>query len=142
VQIKVGIVDPANPNASREELQAVWDRFIYALEQERSAGTQPVFDQTSTQSVGAGMLPSHSDDSDAVAPPTEDVDEEFTASENEETGEKKSTRRQLRALRKKLKKSFEFVQGPQDVVGVVFMEVQCARDLPPERNGICLGEYP
>lgn len=121
----MGVVDPANPGASREELQAAWDRFVYAFEQERSAGPQPP----------------HSDDSDAVALPTEDVDEEYTASENEEAGEKKSARRQLRALRKKLKKSYEFVQGPQDVVGVVFMEVQCARDLPPERNGIYIGEY-
>ena len=110
------------------------------MEREPSAGKEAIIDHPASQSAGVGMLPAASDGSDALGLSTEEVEEDLTSSETEEIGEKKVTRRRFRALRKKLKQPYSFVQGPRDVVGVVFMEVQGARDLPPERNGTCVVE--
>lgn len=81
------------------------------------------------------MIPADADDSE-IAQSAEDLDDEMSSSEIDETPEKKEKRSRLRAIRRKMKQPFEFTQGQNDVLGVVFMEVQAARDLPPERNGI------
>jgi phosphatidylserine decarboxylase len=81
------------------------------------------------------MIRAETDDSE-VMQSAEDLDDELSSSEIDETPEKKEKRSRLRAIRRKMKRPFEFTQGQNDVLGVVFMEVQAARDLPPERNGI------
>jgi UDP:flavonoid glycosyltransferase YjiC (YdhE family) len=80
--------------------------------------------QSATEAAGVG-----------IAQPTDEFEEEITSSETEEIIDKKKSRAKVGELRRKIKKSFAFNQGANDVLGVVFMEVQAARDLPPERNG-------
>jgi hypothetical protein len=137
VQIKFGLADPAKPSASKEELKEAWETLTGSSERPSSSGLQALIDAPATESVGMGMIRANTDDSDIAAQSTEDLDDELSSSELEEAGpEKKTKRKRLAALRRKMKQPFEFVaQGPQDVLGVVFMEVQAARDLPPERNG-------
>ena len=76
---------------------------------------------------------------DSVAQSAEELDEEMSTSELSDiegaSAEKKTRRARLTAIKRKVKKPFEFAQNNQDVLGVVFMEVQAAKDLPPERNG-------
>lgn len=64
------------------------------------------------------------------------VDEEMSSSETEDFSGKKKKSRRIGVVRRKDKEPFKFVQGVHDVCGVVFMEVQAAKDLPPERNRI------
>ena len=137
VQIKFGLADPSQPNASKEELKEAWDTLIGSSEQPSSSGIQSLIDAPGIELVGIGITRANTDDSDTAAQSTEELDEEISSSELEEAEpEKKTKRKRLGALRRKIKQPFEFVaQGPQDVLGVVFMEVQAARDLPPERNG-------
>jgi phosphatidylserine decarboxylase len=135
VQVKCGLADPAQPNASKEELQAAWDKFVQSTDRGSGGGLQALIDAPATESVGVGMIRADTDDSE-VAQSAEDLDDEMSSSEVDETPEKKEKRSRLRALRRKMKQPFEFTQGQKDVLGVVFMEVQAARDLPPERNGI------
>jgi hypothetical protein len=79
------------------------------------------------------------DESDMVAQSADDFDEEMSeVSDLESTSpEKRAARRsRLAAMRKKVRKPFEFAQNKEDVLGIVFMEVVAAKDLPPERNGL------
>jgi hypothetical protein len=92
-------------------------------------------DHPATESVGVGMMRANTDFSEAIVPSPDDLDEEIGTSDADEAPATKVKRAHLRALRRKIKQPFEFVQGPKDVMGVVFMEVQCAKDLPRERNG-------
>lgn len=95
-----------------------------------------MIDAPATESVGIGMVGANSFDTEAVGQPSaDDLDEEMSSSETEGVAEKKRTRRRIRGLRRKVTQPFEFVQGVHDVMGVVFMEVRAAKDLPPERNG-------
>lgn len=138
MQVKAGLIDPAHPNASREELQAAWDKFVGSLEREASGGIQAVIDFPATESVGIGMHRADTfDDIHGHSDPEEDV----SSSETEDVAGKRRARRRIGALRRKIKQPFEFVQGVHDVCGVVFMEVQAAKDLPPERNGTITLEY-
>jgi phosphatidylserine decarboxylase len=132
VQVKFGL-SLLTPNAPKEELQKLWDNFISSLERD-NRGVRAVIDVPATESVGDGMFRVDTDDSDIVGLSGEELDEHLSASDTEEVVEKKTKRNRMRALRRKMKKPFEFVQGPRDVSGVVFMEVHGARDLPPERN--------
>lgn len=101
-------------------------------------------DAPSTESVAIGMT--RADTSDSLGVPRSDTlesdtgyssaDEDVSSSENDDGTGKKRARRRAAELRRKLAKSYAFKQGETSVVGVVFMEVQSARDLPPERNGI------
>lgn len=137
IQIKAGLADPAQPNATKEELQAAWDKLIGTLEREASGGIQAIIDAPATESVGIGMMSADTFDNEALGHPSvDDLDEEMNSSETEVIAGKKRTRRRIGGLRRKVKQPFEFVQGVHDIMGVVFMEVQAARDLPPERNGI------
>ena len=132
----MGLADPAHPSATTEELQAAWDKLIGTRAQENSDGIQAIIDAPATESVGIGMVAADTFDTEAVGQQSaDDLDEEMSSAETEDVAEKKRTRRRLRGLRRKIKQPFEFVQGVHDVMGVVFMEVQAARDLPPERNG-------
>jgi phosphatidylserine decarboxylase len=133
IQVKAGLADPASPNATKEELQATWEKFIGTLERETSGGIQAIIDVPATESVGVGMI--LADTFTIGQHSADDFDEEMSCSETEDAAEKKKRRRRIRGLRRKAKQPFEFVQGVHDVMGVVFMEVQGARDLPPERNG-------
>lgn len=137
MQIKFGLANPAQPSASKEELKEAWETLIGSSERPSSSGIQVLLDVPATESIGLGMIRANTDESDMATQSTEDLDDEMSSSELEEAGpEKKTRRKRLGALRRKIKQPFEFVaQGPQDVLGVVFMEVQAARDLPPERNG-------
>jgi phosphatidylserine decarboxylase len=137
VQVKAGLVDPANPSVTKEELQAEWDRFIGSLERDTVEEVQAIIDHPATESIGIGIFRVDSDDSYITRYSADDFDDERHTSEAEEvTGKKKSCSR-MRALRRKIRQSFEFHEDPHDVMGVVFMEVKGARDLPPERNGMC-----
>jgi hypothetical protein len=130
------LADPAQPNASKEELKQAWEALIGSPDRPSSSSLQALMDAPATESIGMGMMRANTDDSDLAGPSTEDLDDEMSSSELEEgESEKKTKKKRLRALRRKIKQPFEFAQGPQDVIGVVFMEVQAARDLPPERNG-------
>lgn len=135
VQVKAGLVDPANPNATKEELQAAWDRFIGSLEQETTEGIQAVIDHPATESVGIGMFRANTDDSYIAEFSAEDLDDEMHPGEAEEATGKKKLHGRIRALRRRIREPFEFHQGSHDVMGVVFMDLQSARDLPPEKNG-------
>jgi hypothetical protein len=115
-------------------LQAAWDKFVASNDYGSSGGLQALIDAPATESVGVGMIRAETDDSE-VAQSAEDLDDEMSSSEVDETPEKKEKRSRLRAIRRKIKQPFEFTQGQNDVLGVCFMEVQAARDLPPERNG-------
>lgn len=128
----MGLVDPAHPNASKEELQAAWDKFVGSLEREASGSIQDVIDFPSTESAGIGMHHTGSFDSEAAG--QSDLDEDMSSSETEDVvaGKKRRTPR-IGALRRKIRQPFEFNHGVHDVCGVVFMEVQAARDLP--QNG-------
>jgi hypothetical protein len=85
---------------------------------------QAVMNRPATESVGIGMA--HSAD---------EIEDEVTSSEAEEAIDKKKPRAKAGELRRKIKKSFTFNQEANDVLGVVFMEVQAVTDLPPEKNG-------
>jgi phosphatidylserine decarboxylase len=135
MQVKAGLIDPSNPNCTKEELQAAWDKFVGAVEKEPVAELQAMMDYPATESVGFGMIRANTEDSDVCEPSGDELDDELTSSEPEEVAEKKGKRPKMREIRRKMKRSFKFVQSDNDVVGVVFMEVQAARDLPPERNG-------
>ena len=136
IEVKAGLADPANPNATKEELQAAWDKFIGTLEREASGGIQAVFDAPATESVGIGMMSANTFDNETIGQQSaDDLDEEMSSTETDVGAEKKKTRRRIGGFRRKVKQPFELVQGANDVMGVVFMEVQAARDLPPERNG-------
>ena len=142
IQVKAGLVDPAHPNATKEELQAAWDNFIGTLERDASGGIQAIIDAPATESVGIGMIHADTFDTEAVRNHSaDDLDEEISARDTEDVAEKKRTRRRIRGLSRKVKQPFELVQGAHDVMGVVFMEVQAARDLPPERNGRLFCRY-
>ena len=132
IQVKAGLLDPADPNCSKEELQARWDGFGGALEKDP---VEQLLDHSGTESVGIGMLRTNTEDSDIYEPSGDELEDEMSSSEPEEVAEKKSKRTKVRRVRRKMKRPFEFVQSANDVVGVVFMEVQAAHDLPPERNG-------
>ena len=133
--MKVGLIDPSNPNCTKEELQVAWDKFVGALEKEPVGELQAMMDYPATESVGFGMIHANTEDSDVYEASGDELEDELTSSEPEEVAEKKTKRARMRELRRKMKRSFQFVQSDNDVVGVVFMEVQAARDLPPERNG-------
>jgi len=135
MQVKAGLIDPSNPNCTKEELQAAWDKFVGAVEKEPVGELQAMMDYPATESVGFGMLRANTEDSDVYEPSGDELEDELTSSEPEEVAEKKSKRARMRGIRRKMKRPFEFIQSANDVVGVVFMEVQAARDLPPERNG-------
>jgi hypothetical protein len=135
MEVKAGLIDPSNPNCTKEELQAAWDKFVGAVEKEPVGELQAMLDYPSTESVGFGMLRANTEDSEFYEPSGDELEDELTSSEPEEVAEKKSKRARMRGIRRKMKRPFEFVQSINDVVGVVFMEVQAARDLPPERNG-------
>jgi len=64
------------------------------------------------------------------------TDEDLSPSAPDEPSGKRRSQRRATELRRKLAKAYSFNQGASDVVGVVFTEVQGARDLPPERNGM------
>lgn len=130
MQVKAGLVDPAHPNAPKEELQAAWDNFIGSLEREASGGDQAVNDFPSTESMG---IDTHAFSKEAAG--QSDLDEGMSSSETEDVAGKKRRTPRIAAFRRKIRQPFEFNQGVHDVCGVVFMEVQAARDLPPERNG-------
>lgn len=70
-----------------------------------------------------------------MAQSVDEFEEEVTSSEAEEAVDKKKPRAKAGELRRKIKKSFAFNQVANDVLGVVFMEVQAVKDLPPEKNG-------
>ena len=133
--MKAGLIDPSNPNCTKEELQAAWDKFVGALEREPVGELQAMMDYPATESVGFGMIRANTEDSDVYEASGDELEDELTSSEPEEVAEKKTKRAKMRDIRRKMKRSFQFVQSDNDVVGVVFMEVQAARDLPPERNG-------
>jgi len=134
VEIKAGLIDPAHPDASKEELQSAWEKFLANLGKERHP-LQAVIDQPATESVATGgMVRAETFDSETLGASADELDEGDTTSETEEVvaGKKVKKSRKPRVRRKM--KPFEFVQGPQEVLGVVFMEVNSAKDLPPERN--------
>ena len=124
VQIKVGLLDPSQPDASKEELQEKWEKFSRIIRREGSDVVQSPMNTSGTDSPGIGMV--HS---------TDEFEEEVTSSEAEEGIDRKKHRAKPEELRRKIKKSFAFNQAANDVLGVVFMEVQAVKDLPPERNG-------
>ena len=139
IQVKTGLVDPASPNSTKEELQIIWDKFIGSLGTEDS-GLQAVINAPPTESVGIGMI--RADSFGPEAQSADDLDEEMSPSDTEDLAGKKKRRGRIRGLPRKNTQPFEFVQGVHDVMGVIFMEVQGAKDLPPERNGsILIGEY-
>lgn len=120
-------------------MKEAWEALIGSPDRPTSSGLQALMDAPATESIGMGMMRANTDDSDIATPSAEELEDEMSSSELEEAGpEKKTKRKRLGALRRKIKQPFEFAQGPQDVLGVVFMEVQAARDLPPERNGNCI----
>jgi hypothetical protein len=135
MEVKAGLIDPSNPNCTKEELQAVWDKFIGAVAKEPVGELQAMLDFPATESVGFGMLGANAEDLEMYEPSGDELEDELTSSEPEEVAEKKSKRARMRGIRRKMKRPFQFVQSVNDVVGVVFMEVQSARDLPKERNG-------
>jgi len=64
----------------------------------------------------------------------EDSSDETADSTKPEAAEKKRRRNRLKGLRKKkIANAYEF-SGGSDVVGIVFLEINKIRDLPPERN--------
>jgi hypothetical protein len=138
VLVKFGLVLLGAPRATKVELQTAWESFISSLERDNNRGIRAVIDAPATESVADGMIRVDTDDTDVLGLSGEEYDEQLSANDTEEVAEKKTKRNRMRALRRKMKKPFEFVQGPQEVSGVVFMEVQSAKDLPPERNGIPL----
>ena len=114
------------------------------LEKESVSGIQIVRDPPSTETVAIGMAQSESIDQAGVARINSiesdagysSTEEDLGPSEADETSGKRRSRRRATELRRKLAKSYSFNQGASDVVGLVFTEVQSARDLPPERNGM------
>jgi hypothetical protein len=62
-------------------------------------------------------------------------EEESSSLETDDSNGKRQARRRAAERRRKLAKAYTFKREASDIVGVVFMEVQAARDLPPERNG-------
>jgi len=141
VHLRFGLADPSSPSASREELEATWHKFLSASGHDKG-DLQRLMDAPATESAAMGMMRANSDltdESDLAVHSAEDLDEEVSEVSDLEgaTPEKRAVRRgRLVAIRKKVKKPFEF--NNQDVLGIVFMEVVSARDLPPERNSTSL----
>jgi phosphatidylserine decarboxylase len=140
VLVKFGLADPASPSATGEELQSAWDKLLCSFGER--TGLQQMLDAPATESVGVGIIHAELDDSDTLAHLIASPDEEGSDSSDletttvEATTEKKTKRKRLVPLRPKVRKPFQFTQDPHDVLGMVFMEIESVKDLPPERNSI------
>lgn len=112
----------------------MWERFLG-----QKAAIRAVINPSESESPAVGIIRSNTESSEAGPSSVDDndLDEDIGTGDDLEglPTESKAQRQRLKAARKKAKKAYEFVQGPQDVCGVVFMEVQCAKDLPKEKNG-------
>jgi phosphatidylserine decarboxylase len=135
VQMQFSLVDGANPAASPEDIYLKFKSTILAAETD-------VEDSMS-------RLPSHDtnadEDTDAEAEDEEAVDEtgkdEETSDETEDQtkpglSEKKKKKRKLKMLRRKSRaiRAYEFTGKDSDVSGIIFLEIQKIKDLPPEKN--------
>lgn len=129
IQLQFALVDSINASAAPRELYQKLMRLI--------AGSN-VEDEEGDGEVGAANIQSRDDDD-------EDDDEDDAADASEETddankpevAEKRKRKLRLKRLRKKNKaKTYEFSGASGDVLGIAFVEIVKAVDLPPERNSV------
>ena len=124
VQIQLSLYDGTNLAAPSQQ---VLDKFRTIAGLELVESTSPTRGlQTPSREDGGGYFEGTDVD--------EESSDETTDSKTPETAEKKRRKNRLRGLRKKkIANGYEF-SGGSDVVGIVFLEINMIRDLPPERN--------
>lgn len=119
IQLQFSIHDPANPNASAEELYGKFKSIIY----------------------------SGDEDDDLAHATTREVEEmekdEETSDETDDPSKPEvvaKRRRRLRLARLKRRsmaaRAYQFSGTGNGVSGIVFIEISKITDLPPERNGM------
>lgn len=131
IQLQFALVDSTNPGAAPRETYQKLMRLIAGANVEDEDGN----------AEGIAKPQSRDDDDDDE----DDEDEDDAADTSEETDdankpevdEKRKRKLRLKRLRKKSKATaYEFSGAGGDVIGIVFLEIVKAVDLPPERNSM------
>lgn len=158
IELKIWLESRGNADASEAELQAAWMSMAKAIESlegadialgapDRPVGMQSMDDEDSDVDVTTHQSSQvdgeeEVSDLDSVLAGDSDLDnfsesDLHLSSESQEVATAaKMNRRQRRAQRKQKKlKPFHFkTSQAKDVLGVVFLEIDSAKDLPRERN--------
>lgn len=150
VELVVWLEDPANPDASEDHLQVIWRQFASEIEQSpitaiANAPPDMPVGMRRTEDVDAVMTLDDSADEDddendmldrldsdiESRSDVEDCDEVPTGASAESQGR----RRRLRRRRKRRSAPFQFTSSSAtDTLGLVFLEIVSASDLPREKN--------
>ena len=110
IQLQFTLVDSVNASAAPRELHQKLLRLI----------------------AGSNVEDEEEDEDDAA-----DTSEETDDANKPEVAEKRRRKLRLKRLRKKNKaKTYEFSGAGGDVLGIAFVEIVKAVDLPPERNSV------
>ncbi|ORY76368.1 phosphatidylserine decarboxylase-domain-containing protein [Protomyces lactucae-debilis] len=158
VEVAIWLEDPSNPEATPEELRALWLALTREIEGQVGAA---IANAPPDEPVGMRMAEDEDSSDEPFLSADEGVDEGFddvaslasdvsqlevldsdldNASELDLTqpnvkATKTSRRKKRRLRRAKSKKPFHFkTSADGDVLGVVFLEIESAKDLPKERN--------
>ena len=152
VELRMWLEDSSNPEACDPDLLAVWGKFVREVdnregaEMTNAAPERPVGMQMAEEADADDVFLQAQDaldeedvsDADSLADGDSDLDElsEMDSNISTEAVQKKTTRRQRRQQRKlRKKKPFHFkTASSKDVLGVVFLEIDSAQDLPREKN--------
>lgn len=161
VELKIWLEDHSNPGATDAELRASWSDFVTGVETHEgakfalAAPDRPVGmhmaeeeEEEEEDSPDEGLAPLPGDDNedesdvDTVLGGDSDLEEHLDGDVSDKHGsalpnaETKLPRRQRKRLRKMQKrKPFHFkTANTNDVSGVIFLEIDSAKDLPREKN--------
>ena len=129
IQLQFTLVDSVNASAAPRELHQKLLRLI--------AGSN-VEDEEGDAEAGATKTRSRDeDDEEEDEDDAADTSEETDDANKPEVAEKRRRKLRLKRLRKKNKaKTYEFSGAGGDVLGIAFVEIVKAVDLPPERNSV------
>ena len=129
IQLQFALVDSVNPGAApRETLQKLM-RLI--------AGSNGEDDDSYGEAGVAKSQNQDDDDDDDDEDDAADTSEEAEDATKPEVAEKRKRKLRLKRLRRKSKaKTYEFSGIGGDVLGIAFVEIVKAVDLPPERNSM------
>lgn len=128
IQLQFALVDSVNPSAAPRETFQKLMRLI--------AGSNVEDEEGCEEALVAKTQSNDDDDDDEDEDDAADTSEETDDATKPEVAEKRKRKLRLKRLRKKSKaRTYEFSGAGGVVLGITFVEIVKAVDLPPERNG-------